>query len=70
MPGFTFSEGFADAVYPLDQLPMEITRRVLAGRTTQNSATQGTATHNNGANAPGSIATAARSDGKSTLRVS
>jgi two-component system chemotaxis response regulator CheB len=70
MPGFTFSEGFADAVYPLDQLPMEITRRVLAGRTTQNSATQGTATHNNGTNAPGSIATAARSDGKSTLRVS
>jgi two-component system, chemotaxis family, protein-glutamate methylesterase/glutaminase len=28
MPGFTFSEGHADAVYPLDHLPAEISRRV------------------------------------------
>ena len=32
MPGFTFNEGYADAVYPLDQLQVEITRRVLASR--------------------------------------
>jgi two-component system chemotaxis response regulator CheB len=32
MPGFTFAEGHADAVYPLDQLQTEITRRVLASR--------------------------------------
>ena len=70
MPGFTFTEGFADAVYPLDQLPVEITRRVLAGRPTQNSATQDNATHNSAANAPGSIAAVPRSDRKSTLRVS
>ncbi len=32
MPGFTFNEGHADSVYPLDQLPAEITRRVMASR--------------------------------------
>jgi two-component system chemotaxis response regulator CheB len=32
MPGFTFNEGHADFIYPLDQLQTEITRRVLAGR--------------------------------------
>ncbi len=29
MPGFTFNEGHADAVYPLEQLDSEITRRVV-----------------------------------------
>ena len=33
MPGFTFAEGHADAMYPLDQLQNEITRRVLASLT-------------------------------------
>lgn len=32
MPGFTFNEGHADFVYPLDQLQVEITRRVVASR--------------------------------------
>jgi chemotaxis response regulator CheB len=32
MPGFTYNEGHADSVYPLDQLQSEITRRVLANR--------------------------------------
>ncbi len=32
MPGFTYNEGHADSVYPLDQLQPEITRRVLANR--------------------------------------
>jgi two-component system chemotaxis response regulator CheB len=32
MPGFTFNEGHADAVYPLDQLDSEILRRVIASQ--------------------------------------
>jgi two-component system, chemotaxis family, protein-glutamate methylesterase/glutaminase len=60
MPGFTFTEGFADAVYPLEQLQVEITRRVFAGRNTQGGDT----------NSPGSIAVATGSSRKSTLRVS
>jgi two-component system, chemotaxis family, protein-glutamate methylesterase/glutaminase len=32
MPGFTFHEGHAESMYPLEQLPFEITRRVLASR--------------------------------------
>jgi two-component system, chemotaxis family, protein-glutamate methylesterase/glutaminase len=32
MPGFTFAEGHADAMYALDKLPAEITRRVVSHR--------------------------------------
>jgi two-component system chemotaxis response regulator CheB len=32
MPGLVFASGQADAVYPLDQLGQEITRRVLQSR--------------------------------------
>jgi two-component system chemotaxis response regulator CheB len=33
MPGLVYAAGQADAVYPLDQLAPEITRRVLQSRT-------------------------------------
>ena len=32
MPGLVYAAGQADAVYPLDQLGQEITRRVLQSR--------------------------------------
>lgn len=35
MPGLVYANGQADAVYPLDHLASEITRRVMQGRTSQ-----------------------------------
>lgn len=35
MPGLVHASGLADAEYPLDQLALEITRRVLQSRATQ-----------------------------------
>jgi two-component system, chemotaxis family, protein-glutamate methylesterase/glutaminase len=39
MPGLVYAAGQADAVYPLDQLGLEITRRVLRNRAPQTSPT-------------------------------
>ncbi len=39
MPGLVYAAGQADAVYPLDQLAPEITRRVLQSRTPRASVT-------------------------------
>jgi two-component system chemotaxis response regulator CheB len=37
MPGLVYTAGYADAVYSLDRLGPEITRRVLQSRTPQSS---------------------------------
>ena len=42
MPGLVYAAGQADAIYPLDQLAPEITRRVLQSRTTQASTSTNT----------------------------
>ena len=36
MPGFVYTAGQADGVYPLGQLAAEVTRRVLQNRTSRN----------------------------------
>jgi len=38
MPGLVNASGLADAAYPLDQLALEITRRVLQSRASQSGA--------------------------------
>ena len=41
MPGLVFAAGAADAVYPLDQLAQEITRRALRGRPARSAVAAG-----------------------------